>query len=1008
MALLSSNFVFPAQSFAHGKNGAWDFYYSSSNSVAKAVKAEVGGSMDEFDRRGGSSFTVEHGHGVDNSNTNFTYGGNKVSGWFVSSYGPYLKYATIDKSAATNNQQSVSLAKAKYSTSDRVYIGNASGDLADSKTVADITSGNYPILLNNKPDTVPSNIKTAISDFGADSVVLMGGTHRFDGITGIGDKYNIIRVGGRTRTDTYNLLNTMNGNFFTKKRPSYTGNYLYLNPSGVSLPASIRTNLENQDFNAAAETLLSYSQGNAARVSNGNPAVTIGCDGKILMTYYVSTAGDDAGTLVFQYFGPEFRINSIEVSPNPVNIRRGDTEQLTVTANYSDDSQVPVTNSSTYKSANTSIATINYRGLVTGKAVGTTTVTATYGGKSKAVTVNISAPDVMSISVSPNPVSIRKGDSKQLTVTAFLSDGTSKAVTNEATYWTDNTSLATVSSAGLVTGKAIGATTVTATYQGKSYAVTVNVRAPDVTSISVSPNPVNIRRGDTRQLVVTALLSDGTSKAVTNEATYRSGNTTIATVSSAGLVTGKAVGTTTVTTTYKGKSYAVTVNVRVPDVTSISVSPNPVSIRRGDTRQLMVTSLLSDGTSKNVTSDASYSSSNTSIAVVSSTGLITGNAVGATTVTAVYQGKSYTVAVFVGAPDVMSISVSPNPVNIRRGDTSQLTTTASLSDGTNQNVTSTASYSSANTSIATVSSGGLVTGKAVGTTTVTATYSGKSKQVTVNVRAPDVTSISVSPNPVNIRRGDTRQLAVTALLSDGTSETVTGEASYSSGSTTVATVSTGGLVTGKAIGTTIVTATYSGKSKQVTVNVKYPDVMSINVSPSQVNIRRGDSGLLTVTAHLSDGTSEYVTSAASYSIGDESKVSADGLLQGFMKITGKAIGTTTVTATYAGKTATSTVNVRKPDVISIRVESEKGNILRRKGTSQLIVIAKMSDGTSKTVTNKAAYNSSNPSAATVSDTGLLTGVNKGVTTITAEYEGKTDTIAIEVRPRLNLYIRTLQ
>jgi hypothetical protein len=286
----------------------------------------------------------------------------------------------------------------------------------------------------------------------------------------------------------------MNGNFFTKSRPSYTGNYLYQNPSGVSLPASIRTDLENNNFNAAAATLLSYSQGNAARVSNGNPAVTIGCDGKILMTYYVSVSGDDAGTLVFQYFGPEFRIDSVSVSPNPVNIRRGDTKQLAVTANYSDDSEVPVTNASTYRSANTSIATINYRGLVTGKAVGTTTVIATYGGKSKAVTVNVRYPDVMSISVSPSSANIKVGVTKQLTTTAYLSDGTNQNVTGTASYGSANTSIASVSSGGLVTGKAVGTTTVTATYSGKSAASTVNVTVPDnnkpIARFSVTPNPV--------------------------------------------------------------------------------------------------------------------------------------------------------------------------------------------------------------------------------------------------------------------------------------------------------------------------------------------------------------------------------------------------------------------------------------------------------------------------------------------------------------------------------------
>ena len=926
MALLSSNFVFPAKSFAHGKNGAWNYYYTSTNGIAKAVKAEVGGSMDTFDRIGGSSFTVEHGHGVNNSNTNFTYGGKKVSGWFVSEYGPYLKYAKEKQGDGTNGDESISLAKDKFKNRDSgaVYVASDSGDLADAKTAADTMSGGCPILVNSEPSTLPDDITTAINEFeSADMVYLLGGTKRFDSIAGIGDKYNVIRLGGRTRQDTYEIAN--NCNFYGKNdRPVYNKvNYTYI--SSIALPASIETDLARNNFKSAAETLLGIDQGSKDNALIGNPVSIIGCDNKFLMTYYICTTGEQAGSMVYQYFGSGY------------------------------------------------------------------------------------LPKLTSISATPKTIYLQPGETRNLSVRAYYDDNTSDNVTNYAKYSSGNTSIATVSSTGLVTGKAVGKATISVSYGDKSdSSVTVNVGAPDVTSISVSPNPVNIRRGDTRQLAVTALLSDGTGENVTSKSSYSSANTSIATVSSAGLVTGKAIGTTTVMTTYKGKSYAVAVNVRAPDVMSISVSPNPVSIRRGDTSQLTATALLSDGTYENVTSKASYSSANTSIATVNSAGLVTGKAVGATTVTAVYQGKSYTVAVFVGAPDVMSISVSPNPVNIRRGDTSQLTTTASLSDGTNQNVTSTVSYSSANTSIATVSSGGLVTGKAVGTTTVTATYSGKSKQVTVNVRAPDVTSISVSPNPVNIRRGDTRQLAVTALLSDGTSETVTGEASYSSGSTTVATVSTGGLVTGKAIGTTIVTATYSGKSKQVTVNVKYPDVMSINVSPSQVNIRRGDSGLLTVTAHLSDGTSEYVTSAASYSIGDESKVSADGLLQGFMKITGKAIGTTTVTATYAGKTATSTVNVRKPDVISIRVESEKGNILRRKGTSQLIVIAKMSDGTSMIVTNEATYNSSNPSAATVSDTGLVSGVQKGTTTITAGYEGKTDTIAIEVRPKLNLYIRTLQ
>lgn len=142
-----------------------------------------------------------------------------------------------------------------------------------------------------------------------------------------------------------------------------------------------------------------------------------------------------------------------------------------------------------------------------------------------------------------------------------------------------------------------------------------------------------------------------------------------------------------------------------------------------------------------------------------------------------------------------------------------------------------------------------------------------------------------------------------------------------------------------------------------------------------------------------------------YTLGDES-IARLVPFQG-IRILGVSPGTTTITVTYGGKSKTVPVTV-KAEVKKITVISEKGNILRKGGTSQLTVIAEMSGKTTRIVTNEAAYNSSNPSAATVSATGLVTGVNKGVTTITAEYEGKTDTINIEVRPRLNLYIRTLQ
>jgi uncharacterized protein YjdB len=266
-------------------------------------------------------------------------------------------------------------------------------------------------------------------------------------------------------------------------------------------------------------------------------------------------------------------------------------------------------------------------------------------------TVSKYIPDpvvLTSISVSPSSVNLDEGDTQQLTVKARYSDGSSKTKTSSASYSSNNTNVATVSSSGMITAKNAGSATVTVRYGGYTRYVSVNVD-PVLTSISVSPSPVNIRKGDTKQLSVTARFSDSSSESITTKATYSSDNPSIATVSSTGLITGKAIGVTTVRVTYSGKSQSVTVNVREPDLVMLSVNPDSINIRRGDTNQLIATARYSDGSFKNVTSKATYTSRNTSIATVSNTGLVRGVTKGSTTITVGYENKSVNVSVEVRA-----------------------------------------------------------------------------------------------------------------------------------------------------------------------------------------------------------------------------------------------------------------------------------------------------------------------------------------------------------------------
>ncbi len=634
------SFFAPMQAYA--AYWKWSYYYNSSNYVAKYVLNAERSRMDNFEAEC-SDFTIVQGHGTANEYTNFTFNTSqkKISGWYRSSYGPYLNYANNNgKANATNRTESISLAKDKHVTSSRVYIGSTQGDLADAKSVADITYGNYPILLNDYTTTFPSGIKNAINDLNANTVVLTGGTGRFDSIAGIGNKYNIIRIGGQTRQDTYNYINNASSSLFSKSRPVYNkGTYTYIsNVSGI--PSSVENYLQNGNFTSAVSALLNTPHGSESRIYNGSPAVTIGCNNKFVMTYYVSSVG----ALVFQYFGPEYfpSLTSISVSPTSVYLDEGDTQQLTVKANYSNGSSSTVTSNAIYSSSNTTVATVSSGGKITAKNAGSTTITVKYGGFTKYVSVYVYEPVYLtSISVSPASVYLDEGDTWQLTVWANYSNGSSSTVTSSATYSSGNTTVATVSSGGKITAKNAGSTTITVKYGGFTKYVSVYVYEPVyLTSISVSPASVDIQRGDTKQLAVTAIFSDGTSETVTSSASYSSSNTTVATVSTGGLVTGKAIGTATITVTYSGKTATVTVNVRKPDVEWITLTSDKTVIRKGGTAQLIVTAHLSDNTIELVTNNTNFELNNPSAATVSSTGLVKGLTKGKVTITARYAGKS--------------------------------------------------------------------------------------------------------------------------------------------------------------------------------------------------------------------------------------------------------------------------------------------------------------------------------------------------------------------------------
>jgi len=248
-----------------------------------------------------------------------------------------------------------------------------------------------------------------------------------------------------------------------------------------------------------------------------------------------------------------------------------------------------------------------------------------------------------------------------------------------------------------------------------------------VTSVSLNASSLALKTGMTSQLVATVSPPGATNQAVS----WTSSNTEIATVNSSGLVTGVAAGSATVTVITADGSYTATANVTVTvGVASVSLNIVTTTLSIAQTVQLVATVLPSNAPNKSVT----WSTSNSGVATVNSSGLVTavGGGVATITVTTVDGSHTATATVTVSVATgvaVRSITLNKVIINIPRNATFQLVPTILPANATNKAVT----YSSSIPSIATVSPTGLIQGVKRGTSIITVTTVDQGRTVSARV-----------------------------------------------------------------------------------------------------------------------------------------------------------------------------------------------------------------------------------------------------------------------------------
>ena len=569
------------------------------------------------------------------------------------------------------------------------------------------------------------------------------------------------------------------------------------------------------------------------------------------VTITAKTENDKSDTCTITVVEPDIEVTKVTLNESILELTQEETYNLIAVISPDNATDKTVT----WETSDSNVATVSDIGLVTAVAPGTATITVvTTNNKKATCTVKVKEIEVSEINLNKTSMEITQGETETLIATILPDNAANKTVT-----WTSSSEdIATVSSNGSVTAILPGETIITASSNnGKTATCTVIVNPIEVESVTLNKSELKLKVGKYETLSATVLPSNATYKTVT----WTSSDETVATVNSNGLVNAIKEGNTIITAKCSnGKLATCTVTVSAIEVESVILNKSILTLVEGNSDNLTAAILPVNATNKIV----AWSTSDESVAQVTTVGQVTAIAPGTAVITATSNnGKTATCKVTVSAAVVAveSIFLSETSGEIIKGSNVSLTATILPYNATNKTVT----WKTNNTSVATVDSSGKVLGVDCGTATITAsTNNGKTATYTVTV-IPDPTkptSINTDVENVEIIEGLKMQLTATVEPSTASQEVI-----WSSSNNAVATVSNTGLVQGITVGNAVITVKSTIdetilKTINVVINKKQIVKVEIKQIPSKVqyiqnyeNIDLTD-GILLVT--YDNGTTEEI------------------------------------------------------------------------------------------------------------------------------------------------------
>jgi trimeric autotransporter adhesin len=451
-----------------------------------------------------------------------------------------------------------------------------------------------------------------------------------------------------------------------------------------------------------------------------------------------------------------------------------------------------------------------------------------------------------------------------------------REVTNEVRWSSLDETVATVSNTpstqGRVTAVSPGEATIRAEKDGISAEIQMTVTDAIVTTLALGPAEPSVPRGSRLQLEAQGTFSDGSIQDLTFDVLWESLTPSIATVSNEpatkGRVLGVSPGTADIQATFGDVSEILIVTVVGAELETLQVRPGNTTLANLSLVPFTVHGTFSDGETRELTADVTWTSNNQAVARVSDVeddkGWVTTLAAGSAVITASLGEVSASSNLSVVGAVPAALSVAPFQFLLAADTSRQLTATASGVD-----VTRLATWSSSNPEIATVSNlrdqRGLVSARSPGIVEITATLGEVSNSALLEVTNAQLTGLEILPivAEVVIPRRTSLMLEVRGLFSDNSIQELTRDATWDSSDPAIAGVENSppdkGRVEGLEVGTAQITAMFGTQSDSRTVRVTDNPLTSLTITPNLTNLIAGRRLAYSATGTFADGSTRNLT-----------------------------------------------------------------------------------------------------------------------------------------------------